>query len=73
MSNASRRRRAPARSRARWAALALGLLLALGGLWALASRGPRALDAPPLDDIDSASRARLDHVLRQADEPRPRR
>jgi len=70
MSPASRRR-APARSRARWVALGLGILLALGGLWALAIREPRTPDAPPLDDIDPESRRRLEEVLRRADEETP--
>jgi hypothetical protein len=48
----------------RWLAILLGLGAAALAIWALASRhaGP-----PPLDDIDAASRAQLDRVLRQAD------
>jgi len=45
----------------------LALLLAFGAtalaIWALVSRP----QAPPLDDIDAASRAKLEQVLRQAD------
>jgi hypothetical protein len=48
----------------------MGLLLALAGLWALAGGGARrALSGPPLDRVDDASRARLDALLRKADEP----
>jgi hypothetical protein len=48
----------------RWLALLLGLGAAALAIWALASRraGP-----PPLDDIDAASRAQLEQVLRQAE------
>jgi hypothetical protein len=45
----------------------LALLLAFGAtalaIWALVSRQPE----PPLDDIDAASRAKLEQVLRQAE------
>jgi hypothetical protein len=51
----------------RWLALALGLGAAALAVWALASRRP---PAPPLDDIDDASRARLEQVLREADSQR---
>ena len=47
----------------RWLALSLGFGAAALAIWALASRRP----APPLDDIDAASRAQLEQVLRQAD------
>jgi hypothetical protein len=47
----------------RWLAVSLGLGAAALAVWALASRRP----APPLDDIDDASRARLEQVLRDAD------
>ena len=47
----------------RWLALLLGLGAAALAVWALATRRP----APPLDDIDDASRARLEQVLRDAD------
>jgi len=46
----------------RWLALLVGLGAAALAVWALASRRP----APPLDDIDDASRARLEQVLRDA-------
>ena len=45
----------------RWLALLLGLGASALAIWALASRRP----APPLDDIDAASRAQLEQVLRQ--------
>jgi hypothetical protein len=51
----------------RWLALSLGLGAAALAVWALATR--RA--APPLDDIDAASRARLEQVLRDAEADRP--
>jgi hypothetical protein len=51
----------------RWLALSLGLMAAALAIWALASRRP----ARPLDDIDDASRARLEKVLRDADAQPP--
>jgi hypothetical protein len=47
----------------RWLALALGLAIAAGSLWLLASRG----DDPPLGKIGDASRAELRRVLEQAE------
>jgi hypothetical protein len=47
----------------RWLALSLGLGAAALALLALFGRRP----APPLDDIDDASRARLEQVLRDAE------
>ena len=47
----------------RWLALLLGFGATALALWALASRRP----AHPLDDIDAASRAQLEQVLRQAE------
>ena len=47
----------------RWLALFLGFGATALAIWALASRRP----PPPLDDIDAASRARLEQVLRQAE------
>ena len=47
----------------RWLALLLGIGAAGLAIWALAGRRP----APPLDDIDAASRAQLEQVLRQAE------
>jgi hypothetical protein len=53
------------RSVKRWLAVSLGLGAALLALYALATRRP----APPLDDIDAASRAKLEQVLREKDTP----
>jgi hypothetical protein len=50
----------------RWLALALGLAIAAGSLWLLASRG----DDPPLGEIGDASRAELRRVLEQAEAER---
>jgi len=47
----------------RWLALLLGLGAAALAIWSLAWRRP----APPLDDIDAASRAQLEQVLREAE------
>ena len=47
----------------RWLAILLGLGATALAIWALASRRP----APPLDDIDAASRAQLEQVLRDAE------
>jgi hypothetical protein len=61
----------------RWVALSLGLALAGAILYLVVSGtrgGPgRGGDAPPLDQIDDDSRARLERVLREADEPEERR
>jgi hypothetical protein len=48
----------------RWLALLLGFGAAALAIWALASRRPAP---PPLDDIDAASRAGLERVLREAE------
>ena len=48
----------------RWLALLLGFGAAALAIWALATRRPAP---PPLDDIDAASRAQLEQVLRQAE------
>jgi hypothetical protein len=48
----------------RWLALLLGLGAAAFALLALLGRRP----APPDDDIDDASRARLEQVLREAEQ-----
>jgi hypothetical protein len=61
-------RKSPARGR-RWVVLSLALGVAAIALYVLAtvgSRGPVA-NGPPLDDIDNASRARLERVLLDAD------
>ena len=50
----------------RWLAILLGLGAAALAIWALTVR--RA--APPMDDIDAASRRQLEKVLRDA-EPEP--
>lgn len=57
----------------RWLLLIIGLAVAAAGLLALVEGGVISTGAPPLDDIDSASRARLEEVLREADaeETRP--
>ena len=47
----------------RWLAILLGLGAIALAVWALA---PRRSD-PPLDDIDAASRAQLEKVLRDAE------
>ena len=55
----------------RWLLLVLGLAVAAAGLFALAGgdsfRLPVASGPPPLEEIDAASRARLEQVLRDAD------
>jgi hypothetical protein len=55
----------------RWLLLVLGLAVAAAGLIALAGgdafRLPTASGPPPMDEIDAASRARLEQVLRDAD------
>ncbi len=51
----------------RWLALSLGLGAAVLAVWALTTRD----SAPPDDDIDDASRARLEQVLRDADANEP--
>jgi hypothetical protein len=50
----------------RWLAILLGLGAAALALWALSVRR----SAPPMDDIDAASRRQLEQVLREA-EPEP--
>ncbi len=47
----------------RWLALALGLVIVALALYVLASNGSDS----PSAEIDAASRARLEHVLEQAD------
>jgi hypothetical protein len=62
---ASRRRAARRGARAKWTLWGIAALVLVGGLvWWLR---PVAPTAPPLDEIDEASRARLDAVLREAD------
>jgi hypothetical protein len=54
----------------RWLAILLGLGAAALAIWALAVRR----GAPPMDDIDAASRQQLEKVLREAEpEPGPSR
>ena len=48
----------------RWLLAAIGLAIGLGALYALLGVAPGA----PLDDIDAASRAQLERVIREADE-----
>ncbi len=51
-------------------ALVLGLALAVGAIFVLVSGGPGGGSrevAPPLDEIDDASRAKLERVLEDAD------
>jgi len=57
----------------RWLLFIIGLAIAAAGIYALVDSGRFAAADPPLDDIDSASRARLEEVLRKADaeESRP--
>ncbi|MEM7413323.1 MAG: hypothetical protein AAF430_24035 [Myxococcota bacterium] len=50
----------------RWAAWGLGAVALGVALWALGT-GSGGPEGPPLDDIDAASRERLDAVLREAD------
>ncbi|MDH3212595.1 MAG: hypothetical protein OEM05_08930 [Myxococcales bacterium] len=49
----------------RWLVLLLGLAIAAGAVYLLASGGEE--DGPPLGEIDAPSRARLERVLREAD------
>ena len=66
----------------RWLLLVLGLAIAAAGLFALVGGAPVWLPVasgpPPMEEIDAASRARLEQVLRDADreeadrEKRPR-
>jgi hypothetical protein len=54
----------------RWLLLVLGLAVAAAGLFALAGGDFRLLplaSGPPLEEIDAASRARLEQVLREAE------
>jgi hypothetical protein len=54
----------------RWLAILLGLGAAALAIWALTVRRT----APPMDDIDAASRQQLEKVLRDAEpEPGPSR
>ena len=55
-------------------AFTLGLAAAAAVLYLLVSGSGRMPVAcgPPLDEIDAESRAQLERVLRDADEPRPR-
>ncbi len=48
----------------RWLLLVLGLAIGVAGLVALARDSKTD---PPLDEIDAASRARLERVLEEAD------
>jgi hypothetical protein len=48
----------------RWLLLSLGLAIAAGALYALLAGDG---GAPPLDEIDDASRARLERALRQSE------
>jgi hypothetical protein len=54
-------------------ALTLGLAAAAATLYLLVSSTGRMPEAsgPPLDEIDAESRARLERVLRDADDERP--
>ena len=53
----------------RWLLLPLGLGLTAVAVYLLAAGGPPPAQgiAPPLDDIDPASRARLERVLERAE------
>jgi hypothetical protein len=53
----------------RWLALGLGFLIAAVALYVVASSGGDA----PSGEIDAASRARLEHVLEEADRKAARR
>jgi hypothetical protein len=59
----------------RWLTLFLGLAIAAAAGLALVSRpSPHgSAGAPPLDEIDAASRARLERVLRDAERDEPAR
>jgi hypothetical protein len=62
-------RKSPGRKR-RWAIGILALGIAAIALYVLATvgrRGPVTSGPPPMDDIDDASRARLEHVLLDAE------
>ena len=62
-------RKSPAQKR-RWVALTLALGVAAIALYVLVtvgSNGPVASGPPPLDDIDDASRVRLERVLLDAE------
>jgi len=58
-------RRAPPRGSRTWLAWTLGALAIAASAWLLLAREPTA--PPPLDEIDDASRARLEAVLREAE------
>ena len=51
-----------------WLILLIGLAIAAGAAYVLLG-GRGAPVAPPLDDIDEASRARLERVLRESERP----
>jgi hypothetical protein len=51
----------------RWLVVAAAVLLAAGAFAVLVQREPSP-GGPPLDDIDDASRARLEEVLREEGE-----
>ena len=64
-----RARKGPARKR-RWVVLTLALGISAIAFYFLAtvgSQGPVGSGPPPLDDIDEASRLRLEQVLRDAE------
>jgi hypothetical protein len=50
----------------RWLILSVGLAVALGAAYALLAGG-REGSGPPLDQIDAASRARMERVLQDSD------
>lgn len=51
----------------RWLVVAVALALAAGAFLVLVQREPSA-GGPPLDEIDDASRERLERLLREEDE-----
>jgi hypothetical protein len=51
----------------RWLVVAVALALAAGALFALLQREPSP-GGPPLDQVDDASRQRLEQVLREEGE-----
>lgn len=57
----------------RWLLVLLGLAIAAAALYALVAGRelPLSESAPPLDDIDEASRHELERVLRDADRAEP--
>jgi hypothetical protein len=54
----------------RWLVLTLGLAVAATALYVLAGGGSGGGTAPPLDEIDEASKQRLDRVLREEERRR---